>query len=130
MGLGSDHGGFSPFDIYFRYMQDDETIAGVEPFETKPVACYEAYSVRATSFFIQYNKRFDNGSICLEHERHLLLRGLRRKLPRTETVAANSRAGHDRLDVRAVVRHAHRVRCDVERFPHHAVHRLARRSER
>lgn len=45
MGLGVDHGGFSPFDIFFRYLQDDENIEGIEPFDTRSVACYEAYSV-------------------------------------------------------------------------------------
>ena len=45
MGLGVDHDGLSPFDIYFIYVQDDETVPNFEPFGPKAVPCYEAYSV-------------------------------------------------------------------------------------
>lgn len=45
MGLGEDHGGLSPFDIYFIYTEDNVEIPGFEPFDPVAVPCYEAISV-------------------------------------------------------------------------------------
>ena len=46
MGLGEDHGGFSPFDIYFDYAYEGEPVAeGVVPFDPTAIACYEPISV-------------------------------------------------------------------------------------
>ena len=46
MGLGMANQGFSPFDIYFQYIPDGETVTDVvEPFAPAAVPCYEAISV-------------------------------------------------------------------------------------
>lgn len=50
MGLGQDHGGFSPFDILFTYTADDEVLEGIEPYGPHAVACYEAISVSRHMF--------------------------------------------------------------------------------
>lgn len=55
MGLGEDHGGFSPFDIRFIYTQDDDIVQGFEPFDPKAVACYEAISVSPLCSLSIYN---------------------------------------------------------------------------
>ena len=50
MGLGIANQGFSPFDIFFRYVADDETVTEVvEPFDPKAVPCNQPISV--SSFF-------------------------------------------------------------------------------
>jgi len=49
MGLGADHGGFSPFDIYFDYVTDDQPPSTeFEPFNPVAVACYQPISVSCT----------------------------------------------------------------------------------
>lgn len=50
MGLGQDHGGFSPFDILFTFAGDNETIGDLEPFSPKFFGCYEAISVSDCPF--------------------------------------------------------------------------------
>ncbi len=52
MGLGQDHGGFSPFDILFTFAGDNETIGDLEPFSPKFFGCYEAISVSDCSFLL------------------------------------------------------------------------------
>ena len=44
--------GFSPFDIYFRYIDDGVTVEGFEPLDPGAVACYEAYSVGKWFLFL------------------------------------------------------------------------------
>ncbi|XP_046440760.1 NPC intracellular cholesterol transporter 1-like isoform X2 [Daphnia pulex] len=45
MGLGMANQGFSPFDIYFQYIPDGETVTDVvEPFAPPAIPCYEAIS--------------------------------------------------------------------------------------
>ena len=53
MGLGMANQGFSPFDIYFQYIADGETVTDVvEPFSPGAVPCYEAISVNIIIDFV------------------------------------------------------------------------------
>lgn len=48
MGQGMSSGGFSPFDIYFQYIPEGETIPDpevIEAYDPKAVPCYESISV-------------------------------------------------------------------------------------
>ena len=82
MGLGEDHGGFSPFDIRFIFTQDDEAVSGFEPFDPKAVACYEAISVSDFSLssvfaHLLFYSTLDNATwddfLFIEYERILFL---------------------------------------------------------
>ncbi len=53
MGLGMANLGFSPFDIYFQYIPDGETVTDVvEPFAPPAIPCYESISVNINVDFI------------------------------------------------------------------------------
>lgn len=55
MGLGSANLGFSPFDIFFRYVADDETVTEVvEPFDPKAVPCNQPISVSSFFEFVSF----------------------------------------------------------------------------
>ncbi len=95
MGLGEDHGGLSPFDIYFIYTQDNETVAGFEPFDPVAIPCYEAISVsplHISSFFSKITSYFCVYSAIKEYKWCLLLCRLFRKLSSTKTIPSIPRA--------------------------------------
>ena len=84
MGLGADHGGFSPFDIYFDYVTDDQPPSTeFEPFNPVAVACYQPISVSYTllPFASLRSSVLTLFSIKTEYKRDVLLRRLHWKLP-------------------------------------------------
>lgn len=53
MGLGMANQGFSPFDIYFQYIADGETVTDVvEPFAPEAIPCHQAISVNIYNGYI------------------------------------------------------------------------------
>ena len=60
MGLGQDHGGFSPFDIQFQYIAEKATVEELEPFDPVSVACYEAISVRLALYLLKFYFTFSS----------------------------------------------------------------------
>ena len=52
MGAGPEQGGFSPFDIYFTPVYNDQkSPLGFEPFDTPTVACSESATVSISGPF-------------------------------------------------------------------------------
>ena len=50
LGAGPKQGGFSPLEIYFKFINDGvKAPTGVEAFDVKTVACYQAATVSFNS---------------------------------------------------------------------------------
>ena len=97
MGAGPEQHGFSPFDIYFTPVYNDQkSPLGFEPFDTPTVACSESATVSISGpfFFSDESIKFLLINACcwlvVEYQRAVLLCRLQCHLSQTETMASTS----------------------------------------
>lgn len=89
MGQSSSSGGFSPFDIYFQYVAEDETVVEVvEPFDPKAIPCYEAISVSSSHSTRVYQV------LVLIYFLVCRIRAVRVRVSTVPAVARNRNLGH------------------------------------